>query len=193
MVAQLLPVAPGIRSRGRAPVTLRHSHPPTADRGVLLGAANTSGSAGAPPRQPQPPAFSQGHRVSLRPEDIWGWPWEGSLSCAVGWGGTAFSGPALTWPAGGAPAEALAGLPAPEAHPGLSAARWAFVPGGSGLTSPGPRVTACLRAPLQGVAKEETELRFRQLTMEYQALQRAYALLQEQVGGTLDAEREVKV
>lgn len=93
----------------------------------------------------------------------------------------------------GAPAEALAGLPAPEAHPGLSAARWAFVPGGSGLTSPGPRVTACLRAPLQGVAKEETELRFRQLTMEYQALQRAYALLQEQVGGTLDAEREVKV
>lgn len=45
----------------------------------------------------------------------------------------------------------------------------------------------------QGMAKEETELRFRQLTMEYQALQRAYALLQEQVGGTLDAEREVKV
>uniref|UniRef100_M3XT30 Janus kinase and microtubule interacting protein 3 n=1 Tax=Mustela putorius furo TaxID=9669 RepID=M3XT30_MUSPF len=44
----------------------------------------------------------------------------------------------------------------------------------------------------EGVAKEEPELRFRQLTMEYQALQRAYALLQEQVGGTLDAEREVK-
>ncbi|XP_012590267.1 PREDICTED: janus kinase and microtubule-interacting protein 3-like [Condylura cristata] len=44
----------------------------------------------------------------------------------------------------------------------------------------------------EGVVKEETELRFRQLTMEYQALQRAYALLQEQVGGTLDAEREVK-
>ncbi|XP_004374997.1 janus kinase and microtubule-interacting protein 3 isoform X5 [Trichechus manatus latirostris] len=44
----------------------------------------------------------------------------------------------------------------------------------------------------EAVAKEETELRFRQLTMEYQALQRAYALLQEQVGGTLDAEREVK-
>ncbi|XP_061047784.1 janus kinase and microtubule-interacting protein 3 isoform X15 [Eubalaena glacialis] len=44
----------------------------------------------------------------------------------------------------------------------------------------------------EGRAKEETELRFRQLTMEYQALQRAYALLQEQVGGTLDAEREVK-
>ncbi|XP_077311679.1 janus kinase and microtubule-interacting protein 3 isoform X2 [Lithobates pipiens] len=44
----------------------------------------------------------------------------------------------------------------------------------------------------EGMAKEDTELRFRQLTMEYQALQRAYALLQEQVGGTLDAEREVK-
>ncbi|XP_078269794.1 janus kinase and microtubule-interacting protein 3 isoform X5 [Rhinoraja longicauda] len=44
----------------------------------------------------------------------------------------------------------------------------------------------------EGSAKEETELRFRQLTMEYQALQRAYALLQEQVGGTLDAEREAK-
>ncbi|XP_049646735.1 janus kinase and microtubule-interacting protein 3 isoform X1 [Suncus etruscus] len=44
----------------------------------------------------------------------------------------------------------------------------------------------------EGMAKEETELRFRQLTMEYQALQRAYALLQEQVGGSLDAEREVK-
>ncbi|XP_059948350.1 janus kinase and microtubule-interacting protein 3 isoform X6 [Mesoplodon densirostris] len=44
----------------------------------------------------------------------------------------------------------------------------------------------------EGLAKEETELRFRQLTMEYQALQRAYALLQEQVGGTLDAERETR-
>ncbi|XP_055962706.1 janus kinase and microtubule-interacting protein 3 isoform X10 [Sorex fumeus] len=44
----------------------------------------------------------------------------------------------------------------------------------------------------EGMAREETELRFRQLTMEYQALQRAYALLQEQVGGSLDAEREVK-
>uniref|UniRef100_A0A672LZW4 Janus kinase and microtubule interacting protein 3 n=1 Tax=Sinocyclocheilus grahami TaxID=75366 RepID=A0A672LZW4_SINGR len=43
-----------------------------------------------------------------------------------------------------------------------------------------------------GMLKEETELRFRQLTMEYQALQRAYALLQEQVGGTFDAEKEVK-
>lgn len=57
----------------------------------------------------------------------------------------------------------------------------------------GQSAQAVSRAPLQGVAKEETELRFRQLTMEYQALQRAYALLQEQVGGTLDAEREVKV
>ncbi|XP_043109747.1 janus kinase and microtubule-interacting protein 3 isoform X9 [Puntigrus tetrazona] len=44
----------------------------------------------------------------------------------------------------------------------------------------------------EGMLKEETDLRFRQLTMEYQALQRAYALLQEQVGGTFDAEKEVK-
>ncbi|XP_018581943.1 janus kinase and microtubule-interacting protein 3 isoform X4 [Scleropages formosus] len=44
----------------------------------------------------------------------------------------------------------------------------------------------------EGMIKEEIDLRFRQLTMEYQALQRAYALLQEQVGGTFDAEREVK-
>ncbi|XP_039607394.1 janus kinase and microtubule-interacting protein 1 isoform X2 [Polypterus senegalus] len=42
----------------------------------------------------------------------------------------------------------------------------------------------------EGISREESELRFRQLTREYQALQRAYALLQEQVGGTLDAERE---
>lgn len=46
-------------------------------------------------------------------------------------------------------------------------------------------LTQRLRAPLQGMAKEETELRFSQLTMEYQALQQACALLQEQVGGTL--------
>ncbi|XP_062859717.1 janus kinase and microtubule-interacting protein 3 [Trichomycterus rosablanca] len=46
---------------------------------------------------------------------------------------------------------------------------------------------------VEGMLKEETELRFRQLTMEYQALQRAYALLQEQVGGTFDAEKEVKI
>ncbi|XP_061900065.1 janus kinase and microtubule-interacting protein 1 isoform X2 [Entelurus aequoreus] len=42
------------------------------------------------------------------------------------------------------------------------------------------------------VSREESELRFRQLTREYQALQRAYALLQEQTGGSLDAEREVR-
>ena len=41
--------------------------------------------------------------------------------------------------------------------------------------------------------REEADLRFCQLTREYQALQRAYALLQEQVGGTLDAEREARV
>lgn len=36
-------------------------------------------------------------------------------------------------------------------------------------------------------------MRFRQLTREYHALQRAYALLQEQKGGILDAEMEAKV
>uniref|UniRef100_A0A8D3D6U3 Janus kinase and microtubule interacting protein 2 n=1 Tax=Scophthalmus maximus TaxID=52904 RepID=A0A8D3D6U3_SCOMX len=41
-------------------------------------------------------------------------------------------------------------------------------------------------------ARRESELRFRQLTREYQALQRAYALLQEQKGGILDAEMEAK-
>uniref|UniRef100_A0A8C2X9K0 Janus kinase and microtubule interacting protein 1 n=1 Tax=Cyclopterus lumpus TaxID=8103 RepID=A0A8C2X9K0_CYCLU len=41
-------------------------------------------------------------------------------------------------------------------------------------------------------SREESELRFRQLTREYQALQRAYALLQEQTGGSLDAEREAR-
>ncbi|KAG5284401.1 hypothetical protein AALO_G00026320 [Alosa alosa] len=44
----------------------------------------------------------------------------------------------------------------------------------------------------EGLAREEAELRFRQLTREYQALQRAYALLQEQKGGMLDAEMEAK-
>ncbi|XP_072518917.1 janus kinase and microtubule-interacting protein 2 isoform X2 [Salminus brasiliensis] len=44
----------------------------------------------------------------------------------------------------------------------------------------------------EGLAAEESELRFRQLTREYQALQRAYALLQEQKGGMLDAEMEAK-
>lgn len=46
---------------------------------------------------------------------------------------------------------------------------------------------------LKTVSREESELRFRQLTREYQALQRAYALLQEQTGGSLDAEREARV
>uniref|UniRef100_A0A8C4NUN8 Janus kinase and microtubule interacting protein 2 n=1 Tax=Dicentrarchus labrax TaxID=13489 RepID=A0A8C4NUN8_DICLA len=44
----------------------------------------------------------------------------------------------------------------------------------------------------EGLTNEESELRFRQLTREYQALQRAYALLQEQKGGILDAEMEAK-
>uniref|UniRef100_A0A8C6TJI3 Janus kinase and microtubule interacting protein 1 n=1 Tax=Neogobius melanostomus TaxID=47308 RepID=A0A8C6TJI3_9GOBI len=44
----------------------------------------------------------------------------------------------------------------------------------------------------ENISREESELRFRQLTREYQALQRAYALLQEQTGGTQDAEREAK-
>lgn len=54
---------------------------------------------------------------------------------------------------------------------------------------------ASSHAPLvsQTTSREEAELRFCQLTREYQALQRAYALLQEQVGGTLDAEREARV
>lgn len=46
---------------------------------------------------------------------------------------------------------------------------------------------------LKTISREESELRFRQLTREYQALQRAYALLQEQTGGSLDAEREARV
>nr|XP_057919796.1 janus kinase and microtubule-interacting protein 1 [Doryrhamphus excisus] len=44
----------------------------------------------------------------------------------------------------------------------------------------------------ESVSREESELRFRQLTREYQALQRAYALLQETTGGSLDAEREAR-
>ncbi|XP_061733245.1 janus kinase and microtubule-interacting protein 3-like [Nerophis ophidion] len=39
---------------------------------------------------------------------------------------------------------------------------------------------------------EEAELRYRQLTQEYQALQRAYALLTETSGGNYDAEKEIK-
>jgi len=41
--------------------------------------------------------------------------------------------------------------------------------------------------------REESELRYRQLTQEYQALQRAYALLAETSGGNYDAEKEIKV
>lgn len=51
----------------------------------------------------------------------------------------------------------------------------------------------CFSPRLQTTTREEADLRFCQLTREYQALQRAYALLQEQVGGTLDAEREARV
>eukprot|EP00064_Thunnus_orientalis_P021535 superscaffoldBa00006591_g21700 len=40
--------------------------------------------------------------------------------------------------------------------------------------------------------REEAELRYRQLTQEYQALQRAYALLAETSGGNYDAEKEIK-
>ncbi|TTU76952.1 Janus kinase and microtubule-interacting protein 2 [Bagarius yarrelli] len=47
--------------------------------------------------------------------------------------------------------------------------------------------------PNECLATEESELRFRQLTREYQALQRAYALLQEQKGGVFDAEMEAKM
>ena len=43
------------------------------------------------------------------------------------------------------------------------------------------------------MSREEAELRVRQLTREYQALQRAYALLQEHSGGSMDAEREARV
>lgn len=53
-------------------------------------------------------------------------------------------------------------------------------------------LTSCSHR-LQGLSAEEAELRFCQLTREYQALQRAYALLQEQKGGLLDAEMEAKV
>lgn len=46
---------------------------------------------------------------------------------------------------------------------------------------------------LKVCVREETELRYRQLTQEYQALQRAYALLTETSGGNYDAEKEIKV
>ncbi|KAG8578700.1 hypothetical protein GDO81_010591 [Engystomops pustulosus] len=45
----------------------------------------------------------------------------------------------------------------------------------------------------ESLAAEESELRFRQLTKEYQALQRAYALLQEHTGSIIDAEKEAKI
>lgn len=45
----------------------------------------------------------------------------------------------------------------------------------------------------QVCVREEAELRYRQLTQEYQALQRAYALLTETSGGNYDAEKEIKV
>lgn len=45
----------------------------------------------------------------------------------------------------------------------------------------------------QTCVREEAELRYRQLTQEYQALQRAYALLAETCGGNYDAEKELKV
>ncbi len=55
------------------------------------------------------------------------------------------------------------------------------------------RIWPLTRVSNKGLSNEESELRFRQLTREYQALQRAYALLQEQKGGILDAEMEAKV
>ncbi|KAM9716373.1 janus kinase and microtubule-interacting protein 3 isoform 4-T8 [Menidia menidia] len=46
--------------------------------------------------------------------------------------------------------------------------------------------------PEEVCVREDAELRYRQLTQEYQALQRAYALLAETSGGTYDAEKEIK-
>ncbi|XP_040885330.1 janus kinase and microtubule-interacting protein 3 isoform X7 [Toxotes jaculatrix] len=46
--------------------------------------------------------------------------------------------------------------------------------------------------PEEVCVREEAELRYRQLTQEYQALQRAYALLTETSGGNYDAEKEMK-
>uniref|UniRef100_A0A3B5RA86 Janus kinase and microtubule interacting protein 3 n=1 Tax=Xiphophorus maculatus TaxID=8083 RepID=A0A3B5RA86_XIPMA len=46
--------------------------------------------------------------------------------------------------------------------------------------------------PEETCVREEAELRYRQLTQEYQALQRAYALLAETCGGNYDAEKEIK-
>ncbi|XP_070707645.1 janus kinase and microtubule-interacting protein 3 [Pempheris klunzingeri] len=46
--------------------------------------------------------------------------------------------------------------------------------------------------PEEACVREEAELRYCQLTQEYQALQRAYALLTETSGGNYDAEKEIK-
>ncbi|XP_053197601.1 janus kinase and microtubule-interacting protein 3 isoform X7 [Scomber japonicus] len=46
--------------------------------------------------------------------------------------------------------------------------------------------------PDEVCVREEAEIRYRQLTQEYQALQRAYALLAETSGGNYDAEKEIK-
>ncbi|XP_068160922.1 janus kinase and microtubule-interacting protein 3 isoform X5 [Antennarius striatus] len=46
--------------------------------------------------------------------------------------------------------------------------------------------------PEEVCAREEAELRYRQLTQEYQALQRAYTLLTETSGGNYDPEKEIK-
>nr|XP_033932712.1 janus kinase and microtubule-interacting protein 3-like isoform X2 [Pseudochaenichthys georgianus] len=46
--------------------------------------------------------------------------------------------------------------------------------------------------PEEVCVREEAEFRFRQLTQEYQALQRAYALLAETSGGTYDPEKEIR-
>ncbi|AWP18181.1 putative janus kinase and microtubule-interacting protein 3 [Scophthalmus maximus] len=46
--------------------------------------------------------------------------------------------------------------------------------------------------PEEVCVREEAELRYRHLTQEYQALQRAYALLAETSGGNYDAENEIK-
>uniref|UniRef100_A0A8C9ZE64 Janus kinase and microtubule interacting protein 3 n=1 Tax=Sander lucioperca TaxID=283035 RepID=A0A8C9ZE64_SANLU len=47
--------------------------------------------------------------------------------------------------------------------------------------------------PDEVCVREEAEFRYRQLTQEYQALQRAYALLTETSGGNYDPEKEIKV
>ncbi|XP_037610846.1 janus kinase and microtubule-interacting protein 3 isoform X2 [Sebastes umbrosus] len=46
--------------------------------------------------------------------------------------------------------------------------------------------------PDEVCVRDDAEFRYRQLTQEYQALQRAYALLTETSGGNYDAEKEIK-